>query len=159
MQNQTLLPFNKPSRYKVPKKHKGLLTDKDCFNYLQAKFDLFSLENKCSKINLKKYLEIIDEFNTEIMDLIASSTFIFNLGSNLGNISIKNRKIDFSKTTLKVNYEESKKVGYIIYHLNEHTNYKYYKYYWTKGVLKDIHSFTFIPTRDNQRNLAKKLKQ
>ena len=62
------------------------------------------------------------------------------------------------KNKLKIDWAASKKLGKRIYHLNDHTGGYKYRFYWTKGIIKNITAYSFIPTRTNTRTLAGILK-
>jgi hypothetical protein len=57
-------------------------------------------------------------------------------------------------------YAETKKVGKIVYHLNEHSNFYKYRYYWNKHNMLNHNKtmYQLIMTRDNKRRLAQIIK-
>ena len=77
----------------------------------------------------------------------------------LGTVRIKKSKMKYDdKNKLKIDWAKSKKLGKRIYHLNDHTGGYNYRFYWTKGIVKNITAYSFIPTRTNTRRLASILK-
>ena len=105
------------------------------------------------------YQTICDEFNKLIIDEILINSEEIRLPYRLGTIRIKKSKMKYEdKNKLKIDWAASKKLGKRIYHLNDHTGGYKYKFYWTKGIVKNITAYSFIPTRTNTRRLASILK-
>ena len=105
------------------------------------------------------YQTICDEFNKLLIDEVLISSEEIRLPYRLGTIRIKKSKMKYDdKNKLKIDWAASKKLGKRIYHLNDHTGGYKYKFYWTKGVVKNITAYSFIPTRTNTRRLASILK-
>lgn len=79
------------------------------------------------------------------------------LPARLGTFEIVKRKPKtFTSKSLRVDFQETKRLGKTIFHLNEHSNYYKFRLYWSK---KDSHVmnnqyYQFILTRDNKRHLA-----
>ena len=77
----------------------------------------------------------------------------------MGSLRVKKTKMNFTdKNTLRVDWQASKKFNKRIYHLNEHTGGYKYRFYWSRGIIKNITAYSFIPTRTNSRRLASILK-
>mgnify|MGYP003150369870 CR=1 FL=1 len=105
------------------------------------------------------YQTICDEFNKLLIDEILINSEEMRLPYRLGTIRIKKSKMKYDdKNKLKIDWATSKKLGKRIYHLNDHTGGYKYKFYWTKGIVKNITAYSFIPTRTNTRRLASILK-
>ena len=107
----------------------------------------------------KYYKDICDEFNKLFIDEILISSEEMRLPYRLGTIRVKKSKMKYDdKNKLKIDWAASKKLGKRIYHLNDHTGGYKYRFYWTKGIVKNITAYSFIPTRTNTRRLASILK-
>jgi hypothetical protein len=129
-------------------------------------------------ITSKEYSKILDMFNKNISKIIMENSYEFILPRRLGIIRIKkykqkinldengniiNRafKVDFKSTLdLWSNDEEAKLNKTKVYHLNNHT--EGYRCFWYfsnyRCNLTNKSLYKFIPTRANNRNLAKLLK-
>jgi len=118
-------------------------------------------EEEIEKILVDKslYQTICDEFNKLLIDEILINSEEIRLPYRLGTLRIKKSKMKYDdKNKLKIDWAASKKLGKRIYHLNDHTGGYKYKFYWTKGIVKNITAYSFIPTRTNTRRLASILK-
>ena len=110
-------------------------------------------------IDKQTYRRICDEFNKLFIDEILISSEEMRLPYRLGTIRVKKSKMKYDdKNKLKIDWAASKKLGKRIYHLNDHTGGYKYRFYWTKGIVKNITAYSFIPTRTNTRRLASILK-
>tara|TARA_R110000744_G_scaffold324921_1_gene430745 strand:- start:339 stop:803 length:465 start_codon:yes stop_codon:yes gene_type:complete len=111
------------------------------------------------QVDKKTYRKICDEFNKLIIDEILIDSSEIRLPYRLGTLRIKKSKMKYDdKNKLKIDWAASKKTGKRIYHLNDHTGGYKYRFYWTKGIVKNITAYSFIPTRTNTRRLASILK-
>ena len=118
-------------------------------------------EEELNKILVNKslYQTICDEFNKLLIDEILINSEEVRLPYRLGTLRIKKSKMKYDdKNKLKIDWAASKKLGKRIYHLNDHTGGYKYRFYWTKGIVKNITAYSFIPTRTNTRRLASILK-
>lgn len=118
-------------------------------------------EEELNKILVDKvlYQTICDEFNKLLIDEILINSEEVRLPYRLGTIRVKKSKMKYEdKNKLKIDWAASKKLNKRIYHLNDHTGGYKYKFYWTKGIVKNITAYSFIPTRTNTRRLASILK-
>jgi len=111
------------------------------------------------QVDKKIYRNICDEFNKLFLDEILINAEEMRLPCRLGTLKVKKSKMKYNdKNKLKIDWAASKKVGKRIYHLNDHTGGYKYRFYWTKGIVKNITAYSFIPTRTNTRKLASILK-
>ena len=116
-------------------------------------------ELEALQVDKQIYRKICDEFNKLLVDEILISSEEIRLPYRLGTIRIKKSKMKYDdKNKLKIDWAASKKLGKRIYHLNDHTGGYKYRFYWTKGIVKNITAYSFIPTRTNTRRLASILK-
>ena len=80
----------------------------------------------------------------------------------LGTVRIKKRKIDINNLKPDFGLFNKSDETYKNKHLNEHSNNYYVRYYWTKRVetlIKNKSVYTYIPTRANKRELARRIKE
>lgn len=105
---------------------------------------------------------VCSDFNKDVSDRIINDGYFFKMPYRLGTLRIRKRKIKLNN--LKHNYglynESNGK--YKNSFLNEHSGNYYVRFYWNKikeTIIKNKTPYTFIPTRDNKRNLAKSIKE
>jgi len=111
------------------------------------------------QVDKQTFRKICDEFNKEVIERILRSSEEVRFPYRLGTLRIKKSKMKYDdKNKLKIDWAQSKKLGKRIYHLNDHTGGYKYRFYWAKGIVKNITAYSFIPTRTNTRTLASILK-
>ncbi len=111
------------------------------------------------QVDKQLFRKICDEFNRMVIEEILLNSEEVRLPYRLGTVRIKKSKMKYDdKNKLKIDWAASRKLGKRIYHLNDHTGGYKYRFYWTKGIIKNITAYSFIPTRTNTRNLASILK-
>lgn len=130
----------------------------DAHKYFIKDLDVNSKYN----ISWELYKLIIAEFNKRIMEAIIVDGLFFKMPYRLGTIRLRKRKTNLEK--LKPNYKVYNQSNREIKssHLNEHTDGYYVRFYWNKAdgvIVKNKTLYSFIPTRDNSRNLASLLKK
>lgn len=112
----------------------------------------------------KVFKTIITEMNIAIRDKILNDAETVHLPNGLGYLRIKKSKHDFSdkKQRLRVDWDKSRKLKKTVYHLNDHTNGHKYRWAWHKkyhlSINAKIKPYSFTPSRENKRTLAKILK-
>ena len=111
------------------------------------------------QVDKQTFRKICDEFNNLIINNILFKSEEIRFPCRLGTLRVKKSKMKYDdKNKLKIDWAASRKLGKRIYHLNDHTGGYKYRFYWTKGIIKNITAYSFIPTRTNTRNLASILK-
>jgi len=111
------------------------------------------------QVDKQTFRKICDEFNKEFIEEILKNSEEIRFPYRLGTLRIKKSKMKYDdKNKLKIDWAQSKKLGKRIYHLNDHTGGYKYRFYWSKGIVKNITAYSFIPTRTNTRTLASILK-
>ena len=111
------------------------------------------------QVDKKLFRKICDDFNRMLIEEILLNSEEVRLPYRLGTVRIKKSKMKYDdKNKLKIDWAASRKLGKRIYHLNDHTGGYKYRFYWTKGIIKNITAYSFIPTRTNTRTLASILK-
>ena len=112
-------------------------------------------------IGYKDYRKACEMFNKEICEKILLNAEEFILPYRLGSIRIKKRKMSFKdKARLKIDWQETKKLGSIVYHMNDHTDNFRFGWKWdrTSTIVKNKQVYSFEATRANKRRLASLLK-
>ena len=111
------------------------------------------------QVSKKEFRKICDEFNKLIIDEILINSEEIRMPYRLGTLRVKKSKMKYDdKNKLKIDWAASRKLGKRIYHLNDHTGGYKYRFYWTKGIVKNVTAYSFIPTRTNTTTLAGILK-
>lgn len=119
--------------------------------------------SKSSKYYLtyRLFRDICEDANKELSNEILEGYF-FKMPYRLGTIRIKKRKIDINNLKPDFGLFNKSNESYKNKHLNEHSNNYYVRYYWTKRVetlIKNKSVYSYIPTRANKRELAKRIKE
>jgi hypothetical protein len=111
------------------------------------------------QVDKQLFRKICDDFNKLLIEKILLDSEEIRFPYRLGTVRIKKSKMKYDdKNKLKIDWAASRKLGKRIYHLNDHTGGYKYRFYWTKGIIKNITAYSFIPTRTNTRTLASILK-
>lgn len=112
-------------------------------------------------LDYKTFRNICEEFNKELSKEILEGYF-FKMPYRLGTIRIKKRKVDLKNLKPNFGLYNETDGEYKNKHLNEHSNNYYVRYYWNKRIatlIKNKSAYSFIPTRENKRTLAKLIKE
>ena len=153
-------------------------TTKDLYKWYKEKYK--------NPVEYSVFVKFIKEFYSEILNLVIYNGIDYILPGRLGSLRIRkkenfqrindknelvhNRKPNWGKT-LKLweekypNYtaEEIKAIPNkpIVYHLNEHTDNNYFRWYWDKMTcnVKNQTAYRFEPIRDKKREAAKAWKE
>ncbi len=121
-------------------------------------------ENKELIADKVKFNEIITDFFKLISEKILKGEII-DFPSNLGNLGIKKKKMNFGGllkyNKLQVDWKTYKATGKITYFTNDHTDGHYAKWIWNKSKCRIPTKtyYKFIPSRTNKRAIAKVFKQ
>jgi hypothetical protein len=120
----------------------------------------FSKEYKdlCDKyeIDYKLYKKVCISFNKKVIREIIFNGYTFNFGSLLGHLCIRTNKTPIKNP--KIDFYKTKKLGFKVFHLNEHTNYKYYFTYWRKGRTMNIKCYRFYFNTKNKNLMVNAIK-
>lgn len=113
----------------------------------KAKFPIFMYNRICSDANEMAMSYVIDGINT------------LKLPSNMGEIRVLKRKINYNMK-LRIDFNETIKTygdcsGKKVYFTNEHTNGFFYGVHWVENKCVCLHRrfWKFRASRDNKRNL------
>ncbi len=125
-------------------KIKGTVSIKDMWKF-------FKRENPDTKIKYRDYTKAIKLCNKKILYAIVNDAKVFVIPYRQGSLSVIKRNRVYSKEKRKwaVNYQESKKQGFIIYYDQD------YLYDWTwnknKAILINKSKYKFIASREAKR--------
>lgn len=143
----------------VKNKIQNSLTLTHIYQYYIKDIDEHSKYN----IDYKVFRNICKDYNKLMMSLIIDQGYFFKLPYKLGLIRIKKNKPKLNKTKLKPDFGLYTSSGgkYKNKHLNEHTGGFYCRFYWSKinALIVNKGPYSFIPTRQNKRYMAKLLKE
>jgi len=113
------------------------------------------------KIDYKTYRAVCEEFNKKTVKDILLNMGEAELPYGLGSIRIQKKKMSISaKSSLRVDWEASKKIGKRVYFLNDHRDNHRYRWYWRKNysIIPNRTVYSFTACRANKRELARLLK-
>jgi len=147
----------------------------DIYNFYKKKQ---KLKNR-KVVNRKIFGKIIRNYNREICKYIVNDSEEFRMPFRVGYLRIRkfkqrlildpdgklktrHFKVDWKKTNELWNKnEEAKKAKKVVYHINEHSNRYYFKWYWFKitSNIKNVHYYTLVMSRQNKRLIAKALNE
>jgi hypothetical protein len=127
---------------------------KDIYKYYRSK----DTTTKEDKVLYDEFRRISYAINKKIAEKMLEGKFI-KLPFNLGNFYI--RKVRNNFKNLKFDYAHYNKTGEKVVHLNSHSNQYHAKWFWQKISCRiPGHTiYSFIPSRQNKRNLAKLMKE
>lgn len=106
------------------------------------------------------FVEICSEYYKGISKHILDGGIYF-MPYRMGNISIiKKIPKKFTKKALSPDWANTIKYGKLIMHTNDHSDYYKFRYHWSKTdcYVKNKGYYRMVLTRENKRELAKKIK-
>lgn len=112
-------------------------------------------------MSFKQYKEIIEQYFKYIQDCVLENSKTFKLPCRLGFLSIvKKKPKHWDSKSLKIDFNETKKQGKTVWHVNLHTGLYKYRYHWNKQscLTKNKTRYRFVASRYNKRRLAQILK-
>jgi hypothetical protein len=111
------------------------------------------------QVDYKTFRNICDEYNKDVVQKVLFESETSKFPVRMGTLRVKKTKMSFSnKNKLRIDWQKSKEFKKRIYHMNEHTSGYKYKFFWKRGIVKNITAYSFIPTRTMSRALATILK-
>lgn len=128
------------------------------------KFDNYRKETKNDKtrLNREEFRAALSAFNKKVIDEIIFNNFEFSI-LNMGVLSLRKTKVEKFKDgkvnkRLGIDWVKTKEYKKVIYLVNEHTDgYKYF-FNFKPFNYKNKKYYTFKASRNNNRYLAKILK-
>ena len=141
-------------------------------------FKLFKKEYPGNKIKSSEFYKIIEEFNQEVVHKMIYEAFKFQMPGRLSSIWVRKRKTKLKldkkdkldTTHLHIDYaatkqlwkedEEARNQKKVIFHLNEHFEGFYSRFFWNKFKcsIRNKQVYEFSPCRFAQRALAAGIK-
>lgn len=118
---------------------------------------MYKAYSKDEDIDYYTFKQILDAFNTYMMDCILNYSDIIKLPYGLGSIGIvKYKPKTMTPKSLSVDYKASAEYGKKIYHLNEHSDGYKFRLYWSKlpQTFPDRYRYQLSLVRANKRKLA-----
>lgn len=118
-------------------------------------------DNPLYQVEYRVFRDIINDYFKYLRDELIENGKEIKLPCRLGTLSIvKHKPKEYSGRSLRIDYAETKKVGKIVYHLNEITNGYKFRFYWNKHnmLVKNKTKYQLVMTRANKRRLAYILK-
>lgn len=118
----------------------------------------FYKEKHTEDIDLSTYRKICCDFNKQIVEHILKGSVV-KIPHSLGNLWIKKIQTNWEKP--RIDIQNTKKYGKKIYHLNEHSDGWWARWYWSKNnnLITNVTYYSFHPTRDNSRAVSAIMKQ
>lgn len=118
-------------------------------------------DNPLYQVEYRVFRDIINDYFKYLRDELIENGKEIKLPCRLGTLSIvKHKPKEYSGRSLRIDYAETKKVGKVVYHLNEITNGYKFRFYWNKHntLVKNKTKYQLVMTRANKRRLAYILK-
>ena len=118
-------------------------------------YNLYIKENQY--IEYKTFKDILDRFNSLVLNYLFESSEGFKMPLGLGYIQIvKYKPKSYNEKSLSIDYKSSKELGKRIYHLNEHSNGYKFRLYWSKipKTFPNRYMYSLQLVRKNKRRLA-----
>lgn len=117
-------------------------------------------DNELYNVTYSEFVSICTHFYKSIMKYIFGGG-IFIMPFGLGSVSIIKRKPKQLKPkSLQIDWFNSVKYKKRVYHLNDHSNYFKFRFYWSKKNTRLLHKgmYNLVFTRENKRELAALIK-
>lgn len=108
-------------------------------------------------VDFDTYRAIIYDYFKFIRDQILDGKE-FIIPYRLGSIQIiKSKPKTYTSRSLRYDWKAMKELGKPVYYLNEHSDGRKYRYFWSKRDCLFVNKtkYMFIASRDNKRTLAK----
>lgn len=120
----------------------------DCYKFFKNKYKI--------AVTKKEYRNICYDFNKMIAkDVLKGkiTTIPYYLGALWGK--------KFKAPKKQVDFDETKRLGKTIYHLNEHSDGYSVRWAWEKknNLVTNLIYYSFIPSRKNKRDLVSSVKE
>lgn len=117
-------------------------------------------ENSPYYVSYADFVTICTEYYKAISEHILEGGIYF-MPFKMGSLSVvKKRPRKLNKMTLSPDWATSQKVGKLVLHTNEHTDYYKYRFHWVKAncAVKYKGRYRLVLTRENKRKLASNIK-
>lgn len=118
-------------------------------------------DNPLYQVDYKVFRSILTEYFKHIRDEVIEEGKEIKFPCRLGSFCIvKHKPKNFNSSSLRIDFHATKEAGKIIYHINEHSDYYKYRYFWSKYScnVPNKSKYQLIATRENKRRLAQIIK-
>lgn len=108
-------------------------------------------------IEYRTFKDILDRFNSSVLNYLLESSEGFKMPLGLGYIQIvKYKPKSYNEKSLSTDYKSSKELGKRVYHLNEHSDGYKFRLYWSKipKTFPNRYMYSLQLVRKNKRRLA-----
>ena len=119
-------------------------------------YDIYNNYDKRDQIPYSTFRGIVDKLNDSILSVLQNGQN-YKLPCSLGTVQIvKYKPKEYNKHSLSIDFNESKKLDKMVYHLNEHSNGYKYRLHWSKQpfTFTNRYKYQLCFTRANKRQLA-----
>ena len=119
-------------------------------------YDIYNNYDKRDQIPYSTFRGIVDKLNDSILSVLQNGQN-YKLPCSLGTVQIvKYKPKEYNKHSLSIDFNESKKLDKMVYHLNEHSNGYKYRLHWSKQpfTFTNRYKYQLCFTRANKRKLA-----
>ena len=107
-------------------------------------------------IKYSKYRDIVTDYlKYKMKEIFRGGMFIFPY--SLGNLSITKKKPKkFKSKHLQIDWASTNELGRVVHHMNDHSDYYKFKFFWTKKNTRCLNKgcYSLTMTRENKRHLA-----
>ena len=138
----------------------------------------YMIANKTSTLTQKRFTTIWKEYIDKVMQKVIHEKYDFKMQAQMGSVYIISKRIDFKfdddgdliRKGFRIDWNATRKmwqedqrthdIGQVIYHFNEHSSRRNFRYYWDKRLCKVLNQtfYMFYPCRKWKRELAKWIK-
>ena len=129
--------------------------------YTIKDFYVYYAANTPDFIDYKRFKALMVDFFKITSERLLSGSEELKMPFRLGTVSIgKYRPKTYTYKSLSIDFNETRKHGKTIYHLNNHSNGYKYRLFWAKEIVKNflIYRYTATMVRANKRELARIVK-
>ncbi len=139
-------------KYRVSSKRKEL------YRLTYTIYDFYDTLPIKEHIDKKTFIALIKDFFNQYTNKIIVGRKRYKLPLTLGLHRIKKRKLK-GIIRPKIDFNNTRKLGKTVYHLNKHTNGYYFRWYWDKEEckFKNKSFYNFELTKKNTLLLAKEI--
>tara|TARA_R110000764_G_scaffold168246_2_gene255504 strand:+ start:316 stop:759 length:444 start_codon:yes stop_codon:yes gene_type:complete len=126
-----------------------------CFTFYKKKHEKRGANYKVSK---KEYRDVCCAFNKKLTETILTGR-IFSIPHGLGDFCVRKFETDWEKPP--VDLRASKLAGKQIFHLNDHSDGFWARWYWKRACTRttNLIYYSFAPSRANSRAIATAMKK
>jgi hypothetical protein len=146
--------LNKEQRPRSPNKVQDPYTLPDMYKDYIVNLD----EDSPYYVTYKEYVGIVSHYFKAQMDDVLEKGRRFKLPFRMGDVCVTKKRIkSFDKDHLPIDWGTSRKLGKVIYHMNDHSDNFKYQFRWSKKmsrVTPNIGQYRLVFTRANKRRLA-----